>query len=219
MNSADVDTYLTGTLIKEENALVLARKDSEATGLAAHAVSPIQGAFLQIMTKAISARRVLEIGTLGGYSTIWMARALPADGELVTLELDENHAEIAKKNIARARLECSVSLMQGEAIISLDQLIESEVEPFDLIFVDADKPNNPVYLDRSLKLSRPGTLIIGDNVIREGEVANMESNDPSIIGVRSFLELMGSNPCLDVTALQTIGSKGHDGFSLAFVNR
>jgi predicted O-methyltransferase YrrM len=162
------------------------------------------------------ARRVLEIGTLGAYSSIWMARALPPDGKLITLEADPTHADVARQNIRLAGLTDRIELIEGPALNSLENL--GDVPPFDLIFIDADKPNNPGYLEWALHYSRPGTVIIGDNVVRDGEVINGQSDDARVLGVRRFIEMIGDNPRLTATALQTVGVKGWDGFTLAMVN-
>jgi predicted O-methyltransferase YrrM len=163
----------------------------------------------------VGAKRILEIGTLGAYSTVWLARALPEGGEVVTLEADQHHAQVARQNIELAGLQSRIKLHQGPALDTLPALIDSG--PFDMIFIDADKPNNPHYLQWALKLSRPGTLIIGDNVVRDGEVVNPASDDDRVQGVRSFFDLIAEEPRLSATALQTVGSKGWDGFLLARV--
>jgi predicted O-methyltransferase YrrM len=214
---ADVDSYFEATLLRPDPVLENALARSDAAGLPPHAVSPLQGQFLRILIKAMGAKRVLEIGTLGGYSTICMARALPEDGVLVSLEFDPLCVEVANRNVAEAGLASRVAILQGAATQSLNALIEASTSPFDLIFIDADKPNNPAYLEAALKLSRPGTLIIGDNVVREGAVADSHSPDPKVQGVRTFLDATGQNRSLIATALQTVGSKGHDGFSMALV--
>lgn len=162
------------------------------------------------------AKRILEIGTLGGYSTIWMARELPVDGELLTLEADAHHAAVARENLRLAGVNDRVAVLEGPALTSLEKL--GDRPPFDLIFIDADKPNNPGYLRWALRYSRPGTVIVGDNVVRDGEVTNPDSEDDRVQGVRAFIDMMGSDPRLTVTALQTVGSKGWDGFTLAWVN-
>lgn len=162
------------------------------------------------------ARRILEIGTLGAYSAIWMARALPADGKLITLEADPTHAGVARQNIRLAGLNERIELIEGPALNTLENF--EDVQPFDLIFIDADKPNNPHYLEWALHYSRPGTLIVGDNVVRDGEVINGQSDDARVQGVRRFIEMIGDNPRLTATALQTVGIKGWDGFTLALVN-
>ncbi len=212
-----VDLHLTKTLLPPDPALDAVRAANAAANLPAIDVAPNQGKFLHLLAKMMGARRILEIGTLGGYSTIWLARALPPGGRLITLEFDPHHAEVARSNIARAGLSDVVELRLGPAVETLAQLVAERTERFDLIFIDADKPSYPHYLDFALQLSRPGTVILGDNVIRDGEVANSNSTDPRVQGVRQFLEKMAANPRLSATALQTVGSKGYDGFSMALV--
>jgi predicted O-methyltransferase YrrM len=208
-----IDCYITDLFVPADPALEVALRDSEAAGLPAHHVAPNQGKLLMLLAQIQGARRILEIGTLGGYSTIWLARALPPDGLLVTLEANPKYAELAQANIARAGLADKVELRLGRALDSLPQLSGM----FDLIFIDADKPNNPEYLDWALKLSRLGSLIIGDNVVRDGAVIDATSTDPSVQGIRRFHEQMAADPRLSVTAIQTVGSKGYDGFTLARV--
>ncbi|WP_279045963.1 O-methyltransferase [Cedecea davisae] len=212
---SDVDEYLVSSLIPTDSVFQQILENNHAAGLPAHDVAPNQGKFLQLLVEITGARKILEIGTLGAYSSVWMARALPAGGKLVSLEGDPHHAEVAQKNIQLAGLETIIDLHIGPAAETLVHL--GGEAPFDLIFIDADKPNNPVYLEWALKYSRPGTLIIGDNVVRDGEVANPESGDDRVQGMRTFIEMMGNNPRLSVTALQTVGSKGWDGFTLARV--
>jgi predicted O-methyltransferase YrrM len=180
-------------------------------------VSPLQGKLLQLLAKAQQARSILEVGTLGGYSTVWLARALPPDGHLITLEIDPERAEVARGNIALAGLGDVVELRIGSALDVLPQLAAEGRGRFDLVFIDADKPSYPEYLTWALKLCRPGGLIVADNVVRNGEVADPHSNDPRVQGVRRFNELLASEPRLSATAIQTVGSKGYDGFALAFV--
>ena len=175
-----------------------------------------QGQLLALFIRMVGAKSILEIGTLGAYSTIWMARELPPNGRLITLEADPLHARVARENIALAGLDSVVTLREGPALDSLATL--EDAAPFDVIFIDADKPNNPYYLQWALKYSRPGTLIIGDNVVRDGEVTNPNSTDDRVLGVRRFIEMMHNDPRLTVTALQTVGIKGWDGFTLAWVN-
>jgi predicted O-methyltransferase YrrM len=213
----DVDLYLEKTLLQPDEILQQTLERSAQAGLPAHAVSPLQGQFLHILIRAIGARRVLEIGTLGGYSTICMARALPLDGVLTSLEADPNCINVARANIMAAGLSGQVSIVAGPALFSLSDLVAQKSEPFDLIFIDADKPNNPVYLALALQLSKVGTLIVGDNIVREGVVADATSDDPKVHGVRTFLDSTGNNRQLVATALQTVGSKGYDGFSMALV--
>ncbi|WP_327738848.1 O-methyltransferase [Streptomyces nojiriensis] len=210
-----VDDYFDGLLVGEDEALVAAAADAETAGLPAHQVAPNQGKLLNLLARVRGARRILEIGTLGGYSTIWLARALPADGRLVTLEVDERCADVAAANIARAGLEHVVEIRRGRAVDLLPRLADEA--PFDLVFIDADKPSNPAYLEWALKLTRPGSLIIGDNVVRDGAVVDPDSSDPRVQGVRRFTELISEHPRLTATALQTVGSKGYDGLILALV--
>ncbi|WP_043641894.1 O-methyltransferase [Chromobacterium haemolyticum] len=211
-----LDRYYTAALQVEDSALNSALSANAAAGLPAQDVSPLQGRFLHILARLMQAKRVLEIGTLGGYSTIWLARALPPGGRVVTLEANPAHADTARANLAAAGVAEKVELREGPALDSLPLLAGGE--PFDLIFIDADKPNNPAYLEWALKLARPGAAIVGDNVARGGAVANVVSQDPSVRGVRRFLEDMGTEPRLTATALQTVGVKGWDGFSIAIVN-
>ncbi|WP_158820042.1 O-methyltransferase [Granulicella sp. S156] len=212
-----VDRYFSETLVPSDPVLDAALQANTKAGLPAIDVAPNQGKFLQLLVQLRGARRILEIGTLGGYSSIWMARALPADGHLTTLEFSPKHAEVARANIARAGLQKIVEIRVGPALETLANMEKEGTEPFDLIFIDADKPNNPNYLPWALKFSRPGTLLIGDNIVREGEVADPSSTDPNVQGQRRFLELMAAEPRLSATALQTVGSKGYDGFAMALV--
>jgi len=212
-----VDSYLTETLIPKDASLESALAANAAAGLPSIDVSPTQGKFLHLLARIQGAMRILEIGTLGGYSTIWLARALPPEGHLLTLEFEPKHASVAKENIARAGLAHLVEIQIGPAADSLAKLHAARPKPFDLIFIDADKPNNPAYLEWALKLSRKGTLIVIDNVIREGEIADPASTDPKVTGTRTMFEMIGANPRLSGTALQTVGSKGYDGFALALV--
>jgi predicted O-methyltransferase YrrM len=182
-------------------------------------VAPNQGKLLQLLAQLQGARRILEIGTLGGYSTIWLGRALPTDGSgrLITLEYDAVYADVARRNLRRAGLAETVEVRVGAALDTLAALVEEDAEPFDVVFIDADKPNNPHYLDWSLKLTRPGSLIIGDNVVRDGAVIDSDSTDARVTGVRRYLERIARDERLSATAVQTVGSKGYDGFSLARV--
>ncbi len=211
-----VDRYIEN-LLPADQQLTDALEANVRAGLPSIDVSPTQGKLLHLLARMQGAKRILEVGTLGGYSTICLARALPPDGILITLELDPKHAEVAAANIHRAGLTPLVDLRVGPALDSLAHLHTEGTAPFDLIFLDADKPNNPVYLDWAIRLSRPGTVIIGDNVIREGAVLDADDTDPRVVGARLFLEKLGSHPRLDATAIQTVGSKGYDGFALAIV--
>jgi predicted O-methyltransferase YrrM len=212
-----VDNYLSDTLVHPDQALNDAVQANARASLPSIDVTPNQGKLLHLLARIQGATRILEIGTLGGYSTIWLARALPPTGRLITLELDPAHATVAAANIHRAGLSSIVDLRVGPALDSLARLHAEKVAPFDLIFLDADKPNNPVYLEWAIRLSRPGTIIIGDNVIRDGEILDPNNTDPRVTGTRTFLEKLGAHPRLDATALQTVGSKGYDGFAVALV--
>ena len=211
-----VDRYIE-KLLPPDQQLAEALKANTRAKLPSIDVSPTQGKLLHLLARMQGAKRILEVGTLGGYSTICLARALPPDGILITLELDPKHAEAAAANIHRAGLSPLVDLRVGPALDSLAQLHSESAASFDLIFLDADKPNNPAYLDWAIRLSRPGTVIIGDNVIHEGEILDSNNTDPRVIGTRLFLEKLGSHPRLDTTVIQTVGSKGHDGFAMAIV--
>ncbi|WJE54520.1 O-methyltransferase [Bacillus cereus] len=212
-----VDDYITDLLVPTDPILEEILQVNAEAELPAHDVSPTQGKFLQLLVQIQGARNILEIGTLGGYSTIWLARALPTGGRLITLEASEKHAEIARANIERAKLSDVVEVRTGMAIDSLQQIATEGYEPFNLIFIDADKQNNPVYFEWALKLSKPGSLIIGDNVVREGEVIDASSDDPRVLGIRRFYELIANDPRVTTTAIQTVGSKGYDGFVMALV--
>ncbi|WP_336026577.1 O-methyltransferase [Geodermatophilus sp. FMUSA9-8] len=213
----EVDSYFSQVLIAEDDALITARESARLHHLPPHEVAANQGAFLGLLTRAVGARRVLEIGTLAGYSTIWLARAVGDNGHVTTLEVEPQYAAIAQENLRRAGVSQVVDLRVGPALNSLATLVRKGVEPFDLVFIDADKPNNPGYLEAALALTRRGSLIIGDNVVRDGEVADAASQDDRVQGVRTFLAMLGSDPRLDATALQTVGSKGWDGFAIAVV--
>ncbi|EPD58689.1 O-methyltransferase [Streptomyces sp. HGB0020] len=213
----DVDDYFTTQLSPNDEALDAAVRESEAAGLPRVAVTAPQGKFLQLLAQIQGARTILEIGTLGGYSTIWMARALPTSGRLISLEYSARHAEIATRNIARAGLERIAEVRVGPALESLPKLADENPAPFDLVFIDADKGNNPQYVEWALRLTRSGSLIVVDNVVRQGRVTDADSTDPDVVGSRAAIELIARHPRLTGTALQTVGSKGHDGFALARV--
>jgi predicted O-methyltransferase YrrM len=212
-----VDRYLVEQLIPADPVLEAARQANAAAGLPAIDVSPVEGKLLHLLARMQKAERILEIGTLGGYSTIWLARALPPQGRLLTLEFAEKHAAVARENLERAGLSSLVELRQGPAVTSLEQLHAEGAGPFDMIFIDADKRSNPAYLEWSLRLSRPGSLIVVDNVVRDGKVVDAESDDPDIQGIRRFFDMLAKEPRLSATAIQTVGSKGYDGFVLALV--
>jgi predicted O-methyltransferase YrrM len=214
-----VDEYLNARLIGADPLLDEARAASLQGGLPDIAVAPNQGKLLHLLARIHGAKNILEIGTLGGYSTIWLARALPRDGSLITLEAEPKHAEVASANIARAGFAEIVDLRLGRAIDTLPRLEAEGRGPFDLVFVDADKASIPDYFTWALKLSRPGTLIIVDNVIRKGAVIEEENPDPNIQGVRRFNEMLAAETRVTATCIQTVGAKGYDGFTLALVNK
>jgi predicted O-methyltransferase YrrM len=213
----DVDQYINETLIHSDATLEAALQASEKAGVPSIQVSPPQGKLLHILARSIKAGNILEIGTLGGYSTIWMARALPAGGRLLTLEADAKHAEVARANFARAGLAEMVELRLGPALDTLPHVAAEGRGPFDLIFIDANKSTMSEYFDWSLKLSRPGSIIIADNVIRSGAVVDADSEDADVQGVRRFNERVSAEPRVSATEIQTVGSKGHDGFALVLV--
>ncbi len=212
---SEVDNYLIEKLLPPDLVLEKVLENNQREGLPAIDVAANQGQLLALFVRMTGAKRVLEIGTLGGYSTVWMARELPADGKLITLEFSPLHVQVARQNLQLASVANKVEVIEGPALDSLAAFEPDTV--FDLVFIDADKPNNPNYLEWVLKFARPGTLIIGDNVVREGEVTHPQSTDKSVQGMRKFIEMMGNNPRLTCTALQTVGQKGWDGFTLAWV--
>jgi len=212
-----VDRYIADQLVSPDAALDAALESSAAAGLPAINVSPNQGKFLHLLARIQGARSILEIGTLGGYSTIWLARALPADGRLITLEAEPEHVMVARANIARAGLDGIVDVRLGRALDTLPQLAAEGAGPFDLIFIDADKPSNPDYFAWALRFARRGSVIVIDNVVREGAVIDAASRDESVQGVRRLNEMLAAEPRVSATAIQTVGSKGYDGFALALV--
>lgn len=218
---SDVDSYFTQAVVHGDAVLADALKSTADAGMPHIEVSAPQGKLLMLLARIRGARTVLEIGTLGGYSTIWLARGIPADGRIVTLEFSPEHAAVARKNIEHAGMTEKVSILVGPALDTLPALEEAgladDAGAFDLVFMDADKANNRNYLDWALKLTRPGSVIIIDNVVRGGDVVEAESDDPDIRGTRAALEFLGHDPRLEATALQTVGSKGWDGFALAVV--
>jgi predicted O-methyltransferase YrrM len=220
---SEVDRYICDLLVREDAALEETVRSSEQAGLPAIAVTANQGKLLALLARMQRARAILELGTLGGYSTIWLARALAPGGRLITLEADPRYAELARANIDRAGCEQVVEIRVGPALETLPELQAEGAGPFDLIFIDADKENFPGYLEWSLKLSRPGTAIVGDNVVRDGAILDPNARDPLtgtpdlIKGVRSFYEMLAAEPRVSATAIQTVGAKGHDGFVLALV--
>lgn len=212
-----VDHFISEALIPSDPALDAALESSAASGLPSIQVSPSQGKLLHLMARAQGARRILEIGTLGGYSTIWLARALPPGGRLITLEADPKHAEVARANLSRAGLAGEVEVRLGRALDILPGILAEGLGPFDLVFIDADKPNIPAYVRWSLRLTRPGSLVIVDNIVRTGAVIDPTSTDPNVIGAREMYNLLAKEPRLCATAIQTVGSKGYDGFVVALV--
>jgi predicted O-methyltransferase YrrM len=214
-----VDRYLAETLVQEDEVLRAAVAASDAAGLPAIQVTATQGRLLELFARMLGARTILEIGTLGGYSTIWLARGLASGGRVVTLERDPKHAEVARRNFARAGLASAIELREGAALDLLPLLETERAGPFDLIFVDADKPSLPEYFAWSLRLSRPGTLILVDNVVREGEVANEGSEDASVQGVRRMNERIAAEPRVCATVMQTVGAKGYDGLAFVLVEK
>ncbi|MDA8061322.1 MAG: O-methyltransferase [Actinomycetota bacterium] len=213
----EVDAYLESVLLAPDPVLDATLADARAAGLPAIDVAPTQGALLQLLASAVRAEAILEVGTLGGYSTIWLARSLPPGGRLVSLEIDPHHAEVARANLARAGLDDRVEVRVGPARAGLGALVDAGEGPFDLAFIDADKPGNPDYFAEALRLVRPGGLIVVDNVVRGGAVAGAGSDDPGVVGSRRVLEAMGSEPRVLATALQTVGAKGYDGLAVALV--
>jgi predicted O-methyltransferase YrrM len=206
---AEVDRYLERLLIEDDPAV--------GGDLPPHQVTPLEGKLLHLLARIAGARTILELGTLGGYSTIWLARALPAGGRLVTLEIDSGYAQVARGNLERAGFGDRVEIRIGPALETLAALIAEEAGPFDLVFLDADKSRNEEYLGLVLQLSRPGTVIVADNVVRGGAVADPASLDAHAQGVRRFLDAIAAERRLSATAIQTVGSKGHDGFAIALV--
>lgn len=212
-----VDAYISDLFIPPDAALTAALENSATAGLPAIHVAPPQGKLLHLLALGRGARTILEIGALGGYSTIWLGRALPADGRLVSLEANPRHAQVARANIERAGLSDLVEIRLGPAQETLPQLVAAGGDPFDFIFIDADKPGYPDYLAWALRLSRPGSLIVADNVVRKGEIINAASDDANAQGIRRFNELVAAEPRLTATVIQTVGDKGYDGFLLALV--
>ena len=212
-----VDDWFSERLIGADDALDGALAASAKAGLRAINVAPNQGKFLHLLARIQGARRILEIGTLGGYSAIWLGRALPADGALVSLEFSPENAAVARANIARAGLSDKVTVVTGLALDSLDAMLREGTPPFDFVFIDADKRSNPQYLQRVLKLARPGTVIVADNVVRSGRIADESDHDVDVVGLRDYFERVTADERLDTTAVQTVGSKGWDGFAITIV--
>jgi predicted O-methyltransferase YrrM len=214
---ADVDAYLEGLLTPPDEGLAHSLRAATEAGLPPIQVPALQGKLLHLLVHISGSRRVLEVGTLAGYSTIWLARALPADGEVVTLEVDPEHARVARDNFVAAGVGDRVRLILGPALDTLPTLTAESGDPFDLVFIDADKVNNASYVEWAIRLGRPGTVIVVDNVIRGGAITDATSTDQAVLGTRRVLELLSNDPRLDATALQTVGAKGYDGFALALI--
>ncbi|KAI94582.1 methyltransferase [Rhodomicrobium udaipurense JA643] len=213
-----VDGYIEGLFAKEDEALAAAVADMKAAGMPGISVSPVLGRLLFVLARAVRARRILEIGTLGGYSAIWLGRALPEDGGMITLEVDPRHAAVARKNLARAGLSEAVEVREGAALDILPRLIDSGEPPFDFIFIDADKEPYLDYFELSLQLSKPGTMIVADNVIRNGAVIDpARAENPAVAGVKRLSDALAAHPAVDATIIQTVGVKSHDGLALAVV--
>jgi predicted O-methyltransferase YrrM len=214
---AQVDDYLGDLLVPADHDLSRALDANRESGLPSIDVPPLLGKLLELLVRIGGARRVLEIGTLGGYSTIWLARALPHDGRVVTLELEPRHAEIARENLSAAGVLHRVDIRVGPASETLHAMVKNAEPPFDFIFIDADKKSLPEYLDLSMHLARTGTVIVVDNVVRDGKIVDRETTDPQVRGVARCLELMAAHPRLSATAIQTVGARGYDGFAVAVV--
>lgn len=213
----EVDSYIEALLIPQDDALLKAEESLTAENIPQISVSPNQGKLLQIMAFSCNAKRILEVGTLAGYSTIWMARALPADGKLITIEFEPHHADTAKKNIHRAGLNSKVEIITGKALEILEKMIAGNAEPFDMIFIDADKPPYTEYFQQALKLSHPGTIIIADNVIRNGDILHENSSDEKVLGVQRFNKFLSDCKEVNATIIQTVGVKEYDGMAIAVV--
>ncbi|MED1665022.1 O-methyltransferase [Brevibacillus laterosporus] len=213
----EVDQYFNSMLLPSDPILDEVLQANAKAGMPAIDVAPNQGKLLYLLAKIRGANKILEIGTLGGYSSIWLARALPQDGQLISLEYEQSFAHIAEENVKKAGLAEKVSILVGPALETLPTLQEKGMTGFDMVFIDADKQNNPHYLQWALKLCNPGAIILGDNVVRDGEVIHPESEDDRIQGIRQFIDLLSSEPRIESTAIQTVGSKGYDGFVLGVV--
>jgi predicted O-methyltransferase YrrM len=212
-----VDDRVKGLLVPPDPALEAALRDSEAAGLPAIHVTPVQGKLLQVLAQSLGPQKILEVGTLGGYSTIWLARALAPNGRLVTLEANSQHAAVARRNLERAGLGEVVEVRVGPALETLPELAAEHAGPFDLTFIDADKPNTAEYFDWAVRLSRPGSVIVVDNVVRQGALADAESPDPNVQGMHRFLSRLATDPRVTGSVVQTVGEKGYDGFAIALV--
>jgi predicted O-methyltransferase YrrM len=216
---AAVDEYVDELLVRQDDGLRGALEASDAAGLPSINVTPAQGKVLNLLARSIGARAILEIGTLGGYSTIWLARALAPGGRLITIEADEKHAAVARENIVRANVAAKVDLRVGRALDVLPSIEREGLGPFDLVFIDADKPNTPDYFNWALRLARIGALILIDNVVRNGAIASADSQDPAVVAMRRVLAIVASEPRVSASVLQTVSEKGYDGLALVLVTR
>jgi predicted O-methyltransferase YrrM len=214
-----VDEYVDELLVRQDDGLRGALQASDAAGLPSINVTPAQGKVLNLLARSIGARAILEIGTLGGYSTIWLARALAPGGRLITIEADEKHAAVARENIVRANVAAKVDLRVGRALDVLPSIEREGLGPFDLVFIDADKPNTPDYFNWALRLARIGTLILIDNVVRNGAIASADSQDPAVVAMRRVLAIVASEPRVSASVLQTVSEKGYDGLAFVLVTR
>lgn len=213
-----VDQYINGLLVDPDDALTATEASIKEANIPSISISANQGKFLHILARLVHAKKILEIGTLAGYSTIWLARALPRDGRLITLEFNPVHADVAHKNITRAGLDSIVDIRVGKALDTLPQIEAEGAAPFDMVFIDADKPPYAEYFQWALKLSRPGTLIVADNVIREGKVLDANSTDEMVLGAQRFNNMLSKSRAVTATIIQTVGEKDHDGMAIAVVN-
>lgn len=213
----DVDHHFRAALLPQDSVMEQVLQNAVDAELPAIHIEANQGAFLQLLARSCGAKRILELGTLGGFSTVWMARGLPADGKLVTLELEQACADVAQKNFVLAGVEERVDLRLGPAADTLRAMIAAGEEPFDFVFFDADKEGYPEYLELTMELVHPGTVLVADNVVREAQILDPQNEDPSVQGTQAFLKKLGEDPRLDATALQTVGAKGYDGFAMALV--
>lgn len=216
---AAVDNYFIEKLVEKDSIFDQILSNNQKHHLPPHDVSPSQGKFLYLLAKIKGTKRILEIGTLGGYSTVWFAKALDADGQVISLEYNKKHADVAIENLMLANVSDKTTILVGPASTHLEQMVQEQVSPFDLIFIDADKENNSVYLHYALQLSMPGTIIIGDNVVRDGAVLDAQSTDGRVIGVRSFVDDLSTSAKLTSTAIETVGVKGYDGFTISIVEK
>ncbi|WYK02141.1 hypothetical protein A5821_003284 [Enterococcus sp. 7F3_DIV0205] len=214
---AAVDDYFIEKLVEKDPIFDQILANNQKHQLPPHDVSPSQGKFLYLLARIKGAKRILEIGTLGGYSTLWFAKALDKEGQVISLEFDKKHAEVASENLALAGVSAKTTILIGPASDSLKSMVKDQTPPFDLIFIDADKENNSVYLDYALQLARSGTIIIGDNVVRDGAVIDQNSIDSRVLGVRSFVDDLSTSSKLTSTAIETVGVKGYDGFTISIV--